>query len=140
MREKVYEIVVPSYTTDRRKRCTVYEIVFLSNIGGFKSSYSRIHRRYSEFYRLNSILLKFITTLPEFPRKVYYSNSERVKEERKMKFETYLKHIVELLAHDDGHKKPWGKEVILISYTTLIWLRLKFVSWMHDFRPFTKIV
>ncbi|ORD94750.1 hypothetical protein ECANGB1_61 [Enterospora canceri] len=102
------EISIPLYVNTRRY--TEYQIVVVAENSSIKNDCFFIYRRYREFRKLHRILEKEIMYLPEFPAKKFWNKSSKVMEERRNKFNLYLKYVGSYILRNGYEYSTSGQE------------------------------
>lgn len=103
---KVLELYIPKVKNNKK---IYYEIILITNIKEYKKCYSKVYRRYSDFYKLNQ-RIKNIMKL-DFPKKKFF-NTQDVINERKTKFKIYLNKIIETIDKNNLYMDDWVKDVM----------------------------
>ncbi|KAF7684608.1 Sorting nexin-3 [Astathelohania contejeani] len=109
-REDILEIYIEGHKNQRG--FTLYEIVCITNLPEFKSSYFKIYRRYSQFLKLHNKIKLFIPILPTFPKKEFRKLRIEVILVRKDLLTTYLKYLSSLYLKSDEGDKLWKEEML----------------------------
>ncbi|ADM11534.1 Grd19 sorting nexin-like protein [Encephalitozoon intestinalis ATCC 50506] len=97
--ESVLEITIPG-TRNVEGKYTEYEVVCVTNNKSFKKRYTKVFKRYRDFYKLHSRLRCLVKVLPEFPRKRWNKMSGDVVEERMRMLPIYMKFVCDQILSD----------------------------------------
>ncbi|KAL6120632.1 hypothetical protein NUSPORA_02607 [Nucleospora cyclopteri] len=104
---RVFEVSIPKY--QNVKRYTEYQIVVVAQHKYITSDCFFIYRRYSEFLKLHKILEKDILYLPDFPPKVFLNKKKEILEDRRKKFDLYLKYVTSFIIRNKYERCDSGR-------------------------------